>query len=161
MENGCLGQDIAYGMLAVCSGLVGYLSVRAKNHTMATASFSLSAVGAMLAVVPFISAILPMAPLISAGGKSTTSASEPVEVDLALAIVSMLQVRAHLTRIYFTPSFVSLPLPWWSQSTAVVLPVPQWAMLRRCGFGALLLEWRTRGALGSNAGTTEVVQWVL
>lgn len=89
-------------MLAVCSGLVGYLSVRAKNHSMATACFSLSAVSAMLAVVPFLSAILPMAPLISPGGGKTT-ASEPVEVDLALAIVSLLQVRVHFDD--WIPSF--------------------------------------------------------
>ncbi|KAI1730195.1 hypothetical protein Ddc_02880 [Ditylenchus destructor] len=95
------GQELFYGISVVCAGLVGYFSVRHRSYCMAVSCFVISIINAVLVFVPFLSGILPLIPLLSAAqstnGKpriSINGTNEPIEVDLALAILSLLQFAA-------------------------------------------------------------------
>jgi len=79
----------------VCAGLIGYFAVRQKSACLAVACFVLSMINAVLVFVPFLSGLLPLIPMMSSASKqpsiSISGGNEPIEVDLALAILSMLQ----------------------------------------------------------------------
>uniref|UniRef100_A0A915DCE3 G-protein alpha subunit n=1 Tax=Ditylenchus dipsaci TaxID=166011 RepID=A0A915DCE3_9BILA len=95
------GQELFYGISVVCAGLIGYFAVRHRSYCMAVSCFVLSIINAVLVFVPFLSGILPLIPLLTAASSGKPSISingtnEPIEVDLALSILSLLQFAASL-----------------------------------------------------------------
>ncbi|KAI6199072.1 hypothetical protein M3Y96_00587700 [Aphelenchoides besseyi] len=90
-----MGQELFYGISAIIAGLIGNLAARNSNYSLAVASYVHSLVNALLSVVPFVSAILPMIPLLGiksgAAFLQLSDSTEPLEADFVLAIFSLVQ----------------------------------------------------------------------
>uniref|UniRef100_A0A915MBH4 Uncharacterized protein n=1 Tax=Meloidogyne javanica TaxID=6303 RepID=A0A915MBH4_MELJA len=88
------GQELFYGISAICNGLVGFFASHNKSFSMFVATFLLCALNVVFIFVPFLSGILPLVPLLSTNNKShisLTSTKEPVEVDIGLAVLALMQ----------------------------------------------------------------------
>lgn len=58
------GQELFYGISVVTAGVFGYLAARHRNYCLAVTCFVHSLINALLAVIPFVTAVLPVIPLL-------------------------------------------------------------------------------------------------
>uniref|UniRef100_A0A914CRT3 Uncharacterized protein n=1 Tax=Acrobeloides nanus TaxID=290746 RepID=A0A914CRT3_9BILA len=96
------GQELFYGISVMCAGLLGVFAARHRSYCAAVSSFVHSTINAVLAAVPFLSGLLPILPFAyqKQPHVSFSSTDEPLEVDFALALLSVGQfVLAVITSI--------------------------------------------------------------
>uniref|UniRef100_A0A1I8B694 Uncharacterized protein n=1 Tax=Meloidogyne hapla TaxID=6305 RepID=A0A1I8B694_MELHA len=97
------GQELFYGISAICNGLVGFFASHNKSFSMFVATFLLCALNVVFIFVPFLSGILPLVPLLSTNNKphiSLTSTKEPIEVDIGLAVLALMQASYFLATAF-------------------------------------------------------------
>nr|CAD2200737.1 unnamed protein product [Meloidogyne enterolobii] len=98
------GQELFYGISAICNGLVGFFASHNKSFSMFVATFLLCALNVVFIFVPFLSGILPLVPLLSTNNKShisLTSTKEPVEVDIGLAVLALMQLATAFSLLLY------------------------------------------------------------
>ncbi|RCN43281.1 hypothetical protein ANCCAN_10744 [Ancylostoma caninum] len=89
-----IGVELAYALLVMIAGLSGIYSVRQRSYTAAALAFGLTAFSTIFAIPPFILGLFPAVPW--AFSEATPSMwmnqNEPLELDLGLSLIVLIQV---------------------------------------------------------------------
>ncbi|CAD5223770.1 unnamed protein product [Bursaphelenchus okinawaensis] len=91
------GQELFYGISVMVAGIFGYFSSRSQSFTMVMWYFAHSLMNAIFAFVPLFSGMVPLLQIYNNGGnRAVGTATEPIEVDFSLIILSGVEFAAAL-----------------------------------------------------------------
>ncbi|CAD5232128.1 unnamed protein product [Bursaphelenchus xylophilus] len=91
------GQELFFAISVMISGIFGYFSVRSQSYTMVMWCFVHSLINAVFTFVPLFTGVLALLPYLNTPNKTIIgNTNEPVEVDITLIVLSILELATAL-----------------------------------------------------------------
>uniref|UniRef100_A0A0N4ZK75 MARVEL domain-containing protein n=1 Tax=Parastrongyloides trichosuri TaxID=131310 RepID=A0A0N4ZK75_PARTI len=97
------GIEVMFGFLVILSGLLGVIGLRNKNYSCSVASFILSNANTYFVIIPFLIGLIPLLPFHIRSDTFVVliGNDEPIEVDIALTVLCIVQFFLSLTTSIF------------------------------------------------------------
>uniref|UniRef100_A0A0K0FYN9 MARVEL domain-containing protein n=1 Tax=Strongyloides venezuelensis TaxID=75913 RepID=A0A0K0FYN9_STRVS len=97
------GIEVAFGFLSILAGLLGVIGMRNKNYSCSVASFIISNASTYFVIVPFLIGLIPLLPFHIRSDTFVVliGNDEPIEVDIVLTVLCVIQFFLSLTMSIF------------------------------------------------------------
>uniref|UniRef100_A0A0K0E2A6 MARVEL domain-containing protein n=1 Tax=Strongyloides stercoralis TaxID=6248 RepID=A0A0K0E2A6_STRER len=97
------GIEVAFGFLSILTGLLGVIGLRNKNYSCSVASFIISNANIYFVIIPFLIGLIPLLPFHIRSDTFVVliGNDEPIEVDIALTVLCIIQFFLSLTMTIF------------------------------------------------------------
>ncbi|CEF69039.1 Hypothetical protein SRAE_2000369100 [Strongyloides ratti] len=97
------GIEVAFGFLSILTGLLGVIGLRNKNYSCSVASFIISNANTYFVIIPFLIGLIPLLPFHIRSDTFVVliGNDEPIEVDIALTVLCVIQFFLSLIMAIF------------------------------------------------------------